>query len=147
MRYVWTTQYNSRIFQHTCPWWVSSPRSYTLQFPSIAIDLRGTCKKEFTCHCHLSLKSAKLKCVSNVTIYNLPFAGMISNLGSTGWTSTLIHKTGKRERVDRSENATKRDDLQCCTLDGSLHTTRPHVKNEVFSQLILLVSALQFELT
>ncbi len=37
-------------------------------------------QKEFTCHCHLSLKSAKLKCVSNVTIYNLPSAGMISHI-------------------------------------------------------------------
>jgi len=44
---------NSRIFQHTCPWWVSSPRSYTLQFPSMAIDLRGTCEKRI----HLSLPS------------------------------------------------------------------------------------------
>jgi len=86
-------------------------------------------KKEFTFHCHLSLKSAKLKCVSNVTIYDLPSARMISHLGSTGWTSTLIHKTGKRERVLRSENATKREDLRCCTLDGSLRTTRAHAKN------------------
>jgi hypothetical protein len=28
-------------------------------------------QKEFTCHCHLSLKSAKLKCVPNLTVYNL----------------------------------------------------------------------------
>jgi len=90
---------NSRIFQRTCPWWVSSLRSSTLQFLSMAIDLReALAKKEFTCHCHLSLKSAKLKCVSNVTIYNLPSAGMISHLGSTGWTSTLIHKTGKKRK-------------------------------------------------
>jgi hypothetical protein len=87
-------------------------------------------QKEFTCHCHLSLKSAKLKNVSNLTIYNLLSAGMISHLGSNGWTSTLIHKTSKREEVDRSGNATKREDLRCWTLDGSLRTTRPHAKNE-----------------
>jgi hypothetical protein len=57
-------------------------------------------------------------------------AGMIPHLGSNGWTSTLIHKTSKREEVDRSGNATKREDLRCCTLDGSLRTTRPHAKNE-----------------
>jgi hypothetical protein len=90
-------------------------------------------KKEFTCHCHLSLKSAKLKCVSNVTIYNLPSAGVISHLGSTGWTSTLIHKIGKRERVDTSENATRKDNLQCSTLDGSLHATRPCEKWSLLS--------------
>jgi hypothetical protein len=49
------------------------------QLPSEALA-----KKEFTCHCHLNLKSAKLKRVSNVTIYNLPSVGMISHLGSTG---------------------------------------------------------------
>ncbi len=101
-------------------------RQWQLSWEAIA-------KKEFTCHCHLSLKSAKLKCVSNVTIYNLPSAGVISHLGSTGWTSTLIHKIGKRERVDTSENATRKDNLQCSTLDGSLHATRPCEKWSLLS--------------
>ncbi len=32
-------------FFNACPWWVFSPQSSTLQFPSMAIALRGTCKK------------------------------------------------------------------------------------------------------
>jgi len=55
---------------------------------------------------------------------------MISHLGSTDQTSTLIHKIGKRKGVNKYGNATKREDLHYFTFDGSLRITRPYVKNE-----------------
>jgi hypothetical protein len=129
MRCVWTTQKHQDFSMHVHGEFLALNHPL-YNFHQWQLPWEALAKKEFTCHCHLSLKSAKLKCFSNVTIYNLPSAGMISHLGSTGWTSTIIHKTGKREGVDRYGNATKREDLRCCTLDGSLCTMRPHAKNE-----------------
>jgi len=103
--------------------------------PSIvhsAISINGNWLERHLCkkNSHVIAISVWSLQSSNLTVYNLLSAGMISHLGSNGWTSTLIHKTSKREQVDRSGNATKREDLRCCTVDGSLRTTRPHAKNE-----------------
>jgi hypothetical protein len=82
MRCVWTTQHQDFSMDVHGEFLALNHPFYN--FHQWQLPWEALAKTEFTCHCHLSLKSAKLKCVSNVTIYNLPSAGMISHLGSIG---------------------------------------------------------------